>query len=169
MPLSSSHHDLFQQSGTADKISLFQNLLHSHDLNADEALALLRSIHADLEQPQGHERSVYESYAHMMESLRHEMPDVHQHVVENWKHPRQANSTEKAEEFVEDESGSERDPEAKHEEKSEHETRKELEDEEGGEVEESEEAEEHEEPEEESEEEERIRRGRGRRKRGRKG
>src|SRR5262245_48975280 len=87
MPLSASHHDLFHQSNAADKIALFQDLVQSQDLNADEALALMKSIHTELEQPQGHDRSVYASYAHMMESLHHEMPDVHQHVVENWGHP----------------------------------------------------------------------------------
>ena len=148
MLLSSNHHDLFHQSDTADKISLFQNLLQSHDLSADEALALLRSIHTELEQPQGHDRSIYENYARMMESLRHEMPEVHQYVVENWRSPRQAASIQ---EFVEDEVGDEHEPESERGETSKHEAAAESENKEGGEVEEAEESEEHEEPEEEAE------------------
>src|ERR1051325_8825669 len=104
MPLSDNHHDLFHQSSAADKISMFESLLGSHDLNQDEALALLKSIHAELEQPEGHDRSVYEDYAQMMEELHHEMPDVHQYVVTNWKSPRHV---EAEEEFVEEDADEE--------------------------------------------------------------
>src|SRR6185436_13433723 len=98
-----SHHDLFHQSNAADKISLLQSLLQSQDLNADEATALVKSIHTELEQPQGHDRSVYESYAHMMEALHHNMPEVHQQVVANWQPPRHiTEAIESADELVEE-------------------------------------------------------------------
>src|SRR5215213_4410113 len=89
MSISSSHQDLFHQPSAVEKISFVRSLMDSHELNADVALALLKSIHAELAQPQpqGQNRSLYASYARMMTSLQHEMPDVHQHVVENWQVP----------------------------------------------------------------------------------
>src|SRR5215216_6267278 len=89
MSISSSHQDLFHQPSATEKISFVRSLMDSHELNADVALALLKSIHAELAQPQpqGQNRSLYASYARMMTSLQHEMPDVHQHVVENWQVP----------------------------------------------------------------------------------
>ena len=89
MSISSSHQDLFHQPSAAEKISFVRSLMDSHELNADVALALLKSIHTELAQPQPHgqNRSLYASYARMMTSLQHEMPDVHQHVVENWQAP----------------------------------------------------------------------------------
>src|ERR1044071_6694439 len=104
MPISSSHHDLFHQSNAADKISLFQSLLESQDLSADEATALVKSIHTELEQPEGHDRSVYESYVHMMEDLNHNMSEVHQQVVASWQQPRHMTaSLESDTEFIEEE------------------------------------------------------------------
>src|SRR5215213_6500769 len=89
MSISSSHQDLFHQPSAVEKISFVRSLMDSHELNADVALALLKSIHAELAQPQpqGQNRSLYASYARMMTSLQHEMTDVHQHVVENWQVP----------------------------------------------------------------------------------
>src|SRR5215510_364475 len=132
MPISYNHDDLFRQSDTAGKIALFQSLLEARDLHADEALALLKSIHADLEQPQGHDHTVYASYARMMEALHHDMPEVHQHVVENWHTSHSADTQREAaeEEAVESNSGAEG-REAKQEEKSE--AVEEVEIEEGGE------------------------------------
>src|SRR5258706_10994476 len=149
MPLSSSHHDLFHQSNAADKISLVQSLLQANDLNADEALALVKSIHEELAQPEGHDGSVYASYAHMMEALRHVLPETHQQMMATLQAPDKADAKdESADEPAEEEAeGSE--TEAKHTEKLEHESEKESEgeEEEGGEGEEEEE-----EPEEEEEE-----------------
>jgi hypothetical protein len=48
-----SHADLFKSSGVSDKIAELRSLLDSHDLTAEEALALLASIHADLKSQQG--------------------------------------------------------------------------------------------------------------------
>lgn len=87
MSISSSHQDLFHQPNAAEKISFVRSLMDSHELNADVALALLKSIHTELAQPQAEKRSLYASYARMMTSLQHEMPDVHQHVVDNWQAP----------------------------------------------------------------------------------
>src|SRR6185436_6206302 len=152
MPISSSHHELFHQSNTADKISLFQSLLQSKDLNADEALALLKSIHTELEQPQGHAPSVYEDYAHMMESLHHAMPEVHQHVVANWQSPQQATLPDEVSDEIIDEAQN-KEAEIKHVEKTEKESATEPQGEAGGETEEPEEPEVEEESEGEKEEE----------------
>ena len=85
MSLSSSHQDLFHQPSPAEKISFVQSLIETGDLNADVAMALLKSIHSELAQPQGQDHSLYARYARLMASLQHEMPDVHQHVVTNWQ------------------------------------------------------------------------------------
>lgn len=50
MPLTPDHHNLFHQSSTADKLALFGSLLQAGAMNAEEALALLASIHAELEE-----------------------------------------------------------------------------------------------------------------------
>jgi len=151
MPISSDHHNLFHQSGTADKISQFESLLQAHDLNGDEALALLKSIHTDLEQPQGHDHTVYASYAHMLEALHHEMPNVHQHVLANWQTPKHADTEEESvDDEVEEAESDEGESEARNEDKRNQEDVKESEAEET-EVEEAEEEES--EAEEESEEE----------------
>jgi len=90
MPLFSSHHDLFHQPSPAEKISFVRSLMETGALNADAALALLKSIHTELAQPQGNNHSLYASYARLMASLRHEMPEVYQHVVANWQAPQPA-------------------------------------------------------------------------------
>jgi len=87
MSLSSSHQDLFHQPSPAEKISFVRSLIEAGDLNPDVAMALVKSIHSELAQPQGQDHSLYASYAHLMASLQHEMPDVHQHVVTNWQAP----------------------------------------------------------------------------------
>ena len=87
MSISSSHHDLFHQPSPAEKISFVRSLIETGDLNADVAMALLKSIHSELAQPQGQDHSLYASYARLMASLQHDMPDVHQHVVTNWQAP----------------------------------------------------------------------------------
>ena len=88
MPLSAKHHSLFQQTGLADKFSMFRSLFDSSELTQDEALALLGSIHADLRHLQGKEGSGYAQYAGMMGPFQNGMPDVCQHVIANWKLPR---------------------------------------------------------------------------------
>src|SRR6185369_10582387 len=85
MPISPDHHSLFHSSDASDKLDLFQNLLDEHTLEADEALALLNTIHSELEQREGHDPSVYVRYARMMESLRQHMPEVHQEVTTKWE------------------------------------------------------------------------------------
>ncbi len=111
MSIYSSHHDLFHQPSTAEKISFVRSLLETGDLNADVAMALLKSIHSELAQPRGKNHSLYASYARMMASLQHEMPDVHQHVVTNWQAPRGADvpaEDKSAEEkFIKTETGEE--------------------------------------------------------------
>jgi hypothetical protein len=90
MSISSSHQDLFRQPSAAEKISLVRSLMDTGDLNADVATALLKSIHSELAQPQSQNHSLYASYARLMQSLQHEMPEVHQHVVATWQAARQA-------------------------------------------------------------------------------
>ena len=90
MSISSSHQDLFRQPSAAEKISLVRSLMDTGDLNADVATALLKSIHSELAQPQSQNHSLYASYARLMQSLQHEMPDVHQQVVATWQAARQA-------------------------------------------------------------------------------
>jgi len=84
MPISQDHRDLFHSSAALDKIKLFQSLLESQDLTSMEALALLNSIHAELESPHGHDPAIFRQYAEAMEALRLKMPDVHKEVAEKW-------------------------------------------------------------------------------------
>jgi len=84
MPISQDHHDLFQSSAALDKIRLFQTLLDSEDLTSTEALALLNSIHTELESAQGHDPAIFRQYAEAMESLRLKMPNIHKEVAEKW-------------------------------------------------------------------------------------
>jgi hypothetical protein len=90
MPLFSSDHDLFHQPSPAEKLSFVRSLMETGALNADAALALLNSIHTELAKPQGNNHSLYASYARLMASLNHEMPEVYQHVVANWQAPQPA-------------------------------------------------------------------------------
>lgn len=84
MPISSNHLSLFHQATTSDKTILFCSLLDSGDLTADEALALLTTIHAELEQGRG-DRGLYVRYAEMMESLHQRIPDVYEQVASKWQ------------------------------------------------------------------------------------
>jgi hypothetical protein len=84
MSISSSYQDIFRPSSAAEKISFVQSLIETGDLNVDLAVALLKSIHSELAQPPGSHHSRYASYARLMASLRHEMPEVYEHVVANW-------------------------------------------------------------------------------------
>src|SRR5689334_20037834 len=90
MTSSSNHQDLFHQASAAEKISLVQSLMETGELNANVAMALLKSIHSELAQPQGNDPSLYANYARLMASLNHKMPDVHQHVVTNWRVPQRS-------------------------------------------------------------------------------
>ncbi len=85
MPISQDHHDLFHSSGTSDKLDLFQSLLDSKDLTSDEALALLNSIHRELQHPQEHKSSMHIRYAEAMESLRKQMPEIHEQILNSWR------------------------------------------------------------------------------------
>jgi len=85
MPLSKNRYGLFRQSTTMDKISMFRSLFHSSELTQGEALALLGSIHSELRQLRGKDGSAYAQYARVMGPFEYGMPEVHQHVVDNWK------------------------------------------------------------------------------------
>ncbi|MCE9644627.1 MAG: hypothetical protein K8S20_01410 [Chloroflexi bacterium] len=84
MPISARHTDLFHNSDTSDKILLFQQLLESQDLTAMEALALLNTIHQELQQSEGHQPEVYVRYARMMELFRKRMPELQEEVTRKW-------------------------------------------------------------------------------------
>lgn len=80
-----NHHDLFHSSDIFDHLSLFQSLLDSRDLTADQAFALLHTIRLELETPQAHRSMAYTRYGQVMESLHREMPDVYEQLVNAWK------------------------------------------------------------------------------------
>jgi hypothetical protein len=81
----SSHKDLFRNSTTDDKLTLFQLLLDKKELTVDLTLALLKIIHSELKSDQYRDRSVYKRYAEAIESLRYHMMDMLQQVVDAWK------------------------------------------------------------------------------------
>ena len=84
MHISSSHYDLFRNSNTKDKLTLFQLLFDATLLTVDLTLALLKIIHKELTIHQTRDRSVYKLYAESIESLRYHMSDVLQQVVDLW-------------------------------------------------------------------------------------
>lgn len=80
--------DLFRQATTSEKLALFQSLLESQDIQPGEALAVLGAIHAELRRPPaGVGGFAYARYAQLMQSLLHQRPNVHQHVVAAWRRP----------------------------------------------------------------------------------
>lgn len=85
MSLSQDHNSLFRRSDISDRLSLLQSLLDSKDLTAVQAIALLNNIRAELETPQTNRSAVYRRYAQVMESLRRQMPEVHEEVVHAWE------------------------------------------------------------------------------------
>ncbi|MBK9924464.1 MAG: hypothetical protein IPP66_04150 [Anaerolineales bacterium] len=84
--------ELFRQTTIAEIISMFQSLLDALDIQPEEALALAGAIHAGLRNPQGMDRVAYARYAQAMALLNHHLPDVHQHVVTNWRLPKPRSS-----------------------------------------------------------------------------
>ena len=66
---------------------MFQSLLDERDIAPEEALALASAIHAGLRNPKGQNGAAYAQYARAMALLNHHLPEVHQHVVTNWRLP----------------------------------------------------------------------------------
>ena len=85
MPISQDHKELFHQPATSEVLSMVRSMLDAYDIESNEALALLGSIHAGLRQAKGQDGSVYARYAQTMALLQHQMPEIHQHVVANWR------------------------------------------------------------------------------------
>ena len=100
MTISRDYNKLFHQSTTAETLTMLQSLVDTRDVQPDEALALLGSVHADLRQSKGKDGSIYARYAQTMESLRHQMPEVHQHVVVNWQIRQSGSDTSNYDEFI---------------------------------------------------------------------
>jgi hypothetical protein len=87
MLLSQTTKDLFRHATPSDMLSLLRSMLDSGDIQPQEALALAGAIHAGLRNPGERNGSTYARYARTMALLRHEMPEVHEHVVANWRLP----------------------------------------------------------------------------------
>jgi hypothetical protein len=84
--------ELFRQTTITEILSMFQSLLDALDIQPEEALALAGAIHAGLRNPQGLDGFAYARYAQAMALLNHHMPEVHQHVVANWRLPKAKSS-----------------------------------------------------------------------------
>jgi hypothetical protein len=85
MSLSQDYNNLFRRSDIADQLRLMESLLDSKDLTPAQAIALLNIIRVELDAPQPHRSSIYRRYAQVMQSLRSEMPEVHEQVVQAWE------------------------------------------------------------------------------------
>ncbi len=96
MSISQDHHNLFRNSDTTDKLNLLQSLLDSKDLTSEQAFALLNIVRTELEQSQRRNSSVYRRYSGVMESLRKQMPEVYEQVVNTWQYRRQDVSSAKS-------------------------------------------------------------------------
>jgi hypothetical protein len=92
MPISQDHRALFRCPGTTDKLNLLQSLADAKDLTSIQALALIHIIRAELEQPQKQSASAYRRYSEVIRSLRVQMPDIHEQVVNLWQQRQQASS-----------------------------------------------------------------------------
>lgn len=87
MPTVDNYKELFRQTTILEIISMFRALLDELDIEPEEALALAGAIHAGLRNPQGLDGTAYARYAQAMALLQHHLPEVHQHVVTNWRVP----------------------------------------------------------------------------------
>jgi len=92
MSISQNYKELFRYATITEIVSMFQSLLDARDIAPEEALALAGAIHAGLRKPQGLDSTAYARYAQTMALLNHHMPEVHQHVVANWRLPRAKSS-----------------------------------------------------------------------------
>ena len=90
-----NYKELFRQTTILEIISVFRSLLDELDIEPGEALALAGAIHAGLRNPDGLDGTAYARYAQAMSLLQHHLPEVHQHVVANWRLPQIKSSTPK--------------------------------------------------------------------------
>lgn len=95
MSPSQTNKELFRHASTSDLLSQLRSMLDSRDLGPQEALALAGAVHAGLRNPSERNGSGYARYARTMALLRHEMPEVHAHVVANWRPPEPRSSPPK--------------------------------------------------------------------------
>jgi len=82
-----NYKELFKYASITEIVSMFQSLLDARDIAPEEALALAGAIHAGLRKPRGQNGAAYARFAQAMALLNHHLPDVHQHVVANWRLP----------------------------------------------------------------------------------
>jgi hypothetical protein len=87
MPTPESIRELFRPAAADDMLSLFQSLVEAGEIRPEEALALAGAIHARLRKPQGPNGAAYAWYARTMAFLKHRLPEVHRHVIANWRPP----------------------------------------------------------------------------------
>jgi hypothetical protein len=84
--ISPNHQGLFRKPTTEDKLTFFNSLLNSNELdNNDLTLALLKIIHGELKDSHRQEHSMYKKYARAIESLRHQKFSTLQQVVDAWR------------------------------------------------------------------------------------
>lgn len=87
MTITQNRKELFEHTTIMEIVSMFQSLLDMRDIAPQEALALAGAIHAGLRKPQGQDNTAYARYAQAMALLNHHLPDVHRHIVANWRLP----------------------------------------------------------------------------------
>lgn len=80
-----NQRDLFRQTSIKDKLKLFQQLLEARTLTPEAALALLNTIHRDLNAYHKADRVIFRQYAEAISSLKFYLPDTLQQVVDGWK------------------------------------------------------------------------------------
>lgn len=92
---SQTYKDLFRRATISDLLLLLRSMLDSRDLRPQDALALAGAAHAGLRKHGERNGSAYAQYARTMALLRHEMPEVHEHVAANWRPPETRSSPPK--------------------------------------------------------------------------
>ena len=94
MTNSSNRKDLFRNPTIGDKLNLFQLLFDTRSLTVDLTLALLKTIHTELNNHQKPDRTVFRRYAEIVASLHYHVPELFQQALDSWKNHQSATPTE---------------------------------------------------------------------------
>ena len=78
------YNHLFDESGPRSMLDYLRSHLAAGNLSAEEALAMVGAIHEELTDPTKTDRGLYQDYSEFMESLRTQMPQVHDYIVSAW-------------------------------------------------------------------------------------
>lgn len=91
---SPNYKELFRAAAEVDKLTLFQTLLDASELNAELALALLKTVHRHLSSGKPQTHLDYKRYAETIAALRFQRADLLKDVIDAWSMTKQAKEIE---------------------------------------------------------------------------